>query len=59
MEDLMKLFKVKAYKSCAAMKLRHKQEAKEAEIALHEAENHLDSSMGATMEATSAEPLNW
>ncbi|GMN28539.1 hypothetical protein TIFTF001_002092 [Ficus carica] len=26
MEDLMKLFKVEAYKSCAAMELQHEQE---------------------------------
>ena len=43
MEDLMKLFKVEAYKSCAGMELQHEKEAKEAE-------NHLDSAMWAPME---------
>ena len=49
-EDLIKLFEVEAYNSWAAIELQNNREAEEAEIALKEAEEQLDSAMEAAME---------
>ncbi|KAF4348157.1 hypothetical protein G4B88_002269 [Cannabis sativa] len=48
-EDLMKLFEVEAYRSWAALELESHQKAEEAEIALKEAEEQLESAMEAAM----------
>ncbi|PON98358.1 maternal effect embryo arrest [Trema orientale] len=49
-EDLMKLFEVEAYKSWAAMELEYHHESQDAEIALQEAEDQLESAMEAAMD---------
>ncbi|XP_038885707.1 uncharacterized protein LOC120075975 [Benincasa hispida] len=49
-EDLMKLFEIEAYKSWAAMELQHQNEVQDAEIAMHQAEDYLDSVMEDAMD---------
>lgn len=49
-EDLMKLFEIEAYKSWAAMELQHQNEVKEAEVAMQQAEDYLDSVMESAMD---------
>lgn len=49
-EDLMKLFEIEAYKSWAAMELQHHNEAQDAEIAMQQAEDYLDSVMEDAMD---------
>lgn len=49
-EDLMKLFEIDAYNSWAAMELEQQKEAQEAEIAMQEAEDYLDSVMENAMD---------
>lgn len=49
-EDLMKLFEIEAYKSWAAMELEQEKEVKEAEVAVQQAEDYLDSAMESAMD---------
>ncbi|XP_050210438.1 uncharacterized protein LOC126660802 [Mercurialis annua] len=49
-EDLMKLFEVEAYKSWAAMELEQQNEVEEAEKAMEEAEQYVDSVMESAMD---------
>jgi acetoin utilization deacetylase AcuC-like enzyme len=49
-EDLMKLFEIESYKSWAAMELEQQKEAEEAESAMQEAEEYLDSAMESAMD---------
>ncbi|KAJ9158598.1 hypothetical protein P3X46_024163 [Hevea brasiliensis] len=49
-EDLMKLFEIEAYKSWAAMELEQENEVKEAQVAMRDAENYLDSVMEEAMD---------
>ena len=49
-EDLMKLFEIESYKSWAAMELEQQKEAEEAESAMQQAEEYLDSAMESAMD---------
>ncbi|KAI4299003.1 hypothetical protein L6164_032502 [Bauhinia variegata] len=49
-EDLMKLFEVESYKAWAAMELEQQKEVEEAEEAMQEAEDYLDSVMESAMD---------
>ncbi|XP_023533822.1 uncharacterized protein LOC111795549 isoform X2 [Cucurbita pepo subsp. pepo] len=49
-EDLMKLFEIEAYNSWAAMELQHQNEVRDAEIAMQQAEDYLDSVMEDAMD---------
>ncbi|KAJ7968076.1 Maternal effect embryo arrest [Quillaja saponaria] len=49
-EDLMKLFEIEAYKSWAAVELEQQKEAEEAEVAMEQAEDYLDSVMESAMD---------
>lgn len=49
-EDLIKLFEIEAYKSWAAMELQHQNEVEEAEHAMRQAEDYLDSVMESAMD---------
>ncbi|CAK7338670.1 unnamed protein product [Dovyalis caffra] len=44
-DNLMKLFEIEACKSWAAMELEQEKEVKQAEVALQQAEDYLDSVM--------------
>ncbi|CAK7323358.1 unnamed protein product [Dovyalis caffra] len=49
-DDLMKLFEVEAYNAWAAMVLEQEEEVKEAEVAMEQAEDYLDSVMESAMD---------
>ncbi|KAJ1419962.1 hypothetical protein SESBI_14706 [Sesbania bispinosa] len=49
-EDLMKLFEIESYKAWAAAELEQEKEVEEAESAMQEAENYLDSVMESAMD---------
>jgi phage-related protein len=49
-DDLMKLFEIEAYKSWVAMELEQDMEVKEAEVAMQQAEDYLDSDMESAMD---------
>ncbi|KAA0039061.1 uncharacterized protein E6C27_scaffold84G001570 [Cucumis melo var. makuwa] len=49
-EDLMKIFEIEAYKSWAAIELQHQNEFQDAEIAMQQAEDYLDSVMEDAMD---------
>lgn len=49
-EDLMRLFEIESYKAWAAMELEHETQVQEAESAMGEAEEYLDSVMESAME---------
>ncbi|KAG6744467.1 hypothetical protein NC652_035817 [Populus alba x Populus x berolinensis] len=49
-DDLMKLFEIEAYKSWVAMELEQEMEVKEAEVAVQQAEDYLDSDMESAMD---------
>lgn len=49
-EDLMKLFEIEAYNSWAAAELEQQKETQEAEVAMQEAEDYLDSVMESAMD---------
>ncbi|XP_057433904.1 uncharacterized protein LOC130726616 [Lotus japonicus] len=49
-EDLMKLFEIESYKAWAAAELEQDQELEEAEAAMEQAENYLESAMESAMD---------
>ncbi|XP_027339143.1 uncharacterized protein LOC113852940 [Abrus precatorius] len=49
-EDLMKLFEVESYKAWAAAELEQEKEVEEAEVAMQEAEDYLESVMESAMD---------
>ncbi|KAM0972387.1 hypothetical protein ACFX2H_019897 [Malus domestica] len=49
-EDLLKLFEIEAYRSWAAVELEQQQEVEEAETAMQEAEDYMDSVMESAMD---------
>ncbi|KNA14908.1 hypothetical protein SOVF_103110 [Spinacia oleracea] len=49
-EDLMKLFEIEAYRSWASMELEFNNEVEDAETAMEEAEQELNSAMESAME---------
>ncbi|KAJ6749344.1 hypothetical protein OIU85_000037 [Salix viminalis] len=49
-DDVMKLFEIEAYKSWAAMELEQEKEVEEAEVAVQEAEDYLESDMESAMD---------
>lgn len=49
-EDLMKLFEIESYKAWAAAELEQEKEVEEAEVAMQQAEDYLDSVMESAMD---------